>query len=467
MAYRSNGVLTGRRRNAATLNVSAGTAGNIKTFNPSFTIAGGKGVLSNEYEVEYDHAGNSEGEPMLLTSFAGLGQKGLTTSAHESKFFGICNTGRTSLEIMFKLMSYDDNSGADRVMTIGTDPSIKMPYLSMLLHPNQFISLPGLRMLLYHENQTGTSAPVSAAYGTEGTVALTGVADTDHCTDSNGFCETTDLFGGTDTAGVVPGSIAIQFYTAGYQDFGITNRTNRGKRQTPSTDSGLAANTAHRFKVTVDGSALNIVFTTHTSDTTWGNGVSGNGVLKKINDRFKVAWKSGDVGALPKIHIVKGDIRITSGSRLNTSNIVIAASTTGSEQQMFDQGLDSGLPDVSEMGTSVAAALETASFLDREPNNIDHLLIDNGQGSGSRVDGGIFNLIDTNGSSLYGVSGCTLQMKNCPPLANFSIFYNYNAAHSGASLGGETAANIVTDIFARTVNKMADIGKVKIFSANG
>ena len=67
-------------------------------------------------------------------------------------------------------------------------------------------------------------------------------------------------------------SISINFYSAAYQEFGITNKTWAGKRQTPSSDTGLAANTAHRFKVTPDGgSAVNCVFTTDSADTTWGS----------------------------------------------------------------------------------------------------------------------------------------------------------------------------------------------------
>ena len=48
----------------------------------------------------------------------------------------------------------------------------------------------------------------------------------------------------------------------------------------------------------------------------------------------------------------------------------------------------------------------------------------------------------------------------------FSIFYNYNAAHSGPSAGAEATQNIISDIYARCVNQKADKGVVRLFIAN-
>ena len=356
---------------------------------------------------------------------------------------------------------YDITTAATTdVTTTAIGAYAAQPYIQFLLHPQQFMSLPHLRFIINNTNQTGTDSPVSASYGSEGTVAQTGITAIDDATDGTGFVETSDWFGGDDTGGLVPGSISIQFYSAGYQSFGYTNRNWSGIRQSSTTSSGLAVNTAYRFKCTIDGTANNIVFTTDTSDVTWGNGLTGNGVLKKINDQFLAAWKAGTAAIQPKIHIVDGDIRVTSGSRLNSSAIALADSTTGSETQLFG---GSGVPHEGSLSPAVASALETATLLDRALDDTSHLLIDQGNGTGKRVDGGTFEIL---GSSPYGPSANTLYLRGCPPYANFSIFYNYNAAHSGPSAGAEATQNIISDIYARCVNQKADKGVVRLFIAN-
>ena len=349
--------------------------------------------------------------------------------------------------------------GSDVVMSSGAGFEAQ-PYITFLLHPMQFIALPHLRFIINNSNQTGTDAPISSAYGTEGTVAQTGITAIDDCTDSTGFVETADWFGGSDGGGIVPGSICIQFYSAGYQEFGYTNRNWSGPRQSSTTSSGLTANTAYRFKCTIDGTANNIVFTTDTSDVTWGNGITGNGVLKKINDRFEAAWVAGTAAIKPRAHIVNGDIRVTSGSRLNTSAIALADSTTGSETQMFGT---QGVPHESAISPAVAAALETAPLLDRPFHDTKHLLIDQGNGKGSRIDGGTFELI---GQTPYSEGATTLMLRNCPPYANFSIFYNYNAALGGHSYAAEGGQNMISDIYARCINQKATRGVVRLFYAN-
>tara|TARA_R100000808_G_scaffold3391_1_gene12115 strand:- start:1124 stop:2731 length:1608 start_codon:yes stop_codon:yes gene_type:complete len=356
---------------------------------------------------------------------------------------------------------YDiDTAPVKDIATTARGAYAASPYIQFLLHPGQFMTLPHLRFIVNNSNQTGVDSPVAAALGTEGTVNQTGIAAIDDVTDGKGFVETTDWFGAvSDDEGLVPGSISIIFYSAGYQEFGITNRTNAGKKQTSATDTGLDANTAYRFKCTVDGTANNIVFTTDASDTTWGNGLTGNGVLKKINDRFHAAWKSGTVTAHPKAHIVDGEVRVTSGTRLSTSAIALADSTTGSETQMFGTN---GMPHEGSLPSAVAAALETTSLLNRSYDNTDHILIDKGNGTGSRVDGGTFEII---GQQPYSPGASTLRLYNCPPYANFSLYYNYFAALGGQSVATAASQNMISDIYARCVNKKVDKGIVRLYLA--
>ena len=533
------GVVNGGTKNVASSFVSA--ADKEGAFNPSYSLGEVSEVTSKDFNVLYEQAGNSMGEPQKIATFGGKNAYGLTQQSEDAKFVGLCNKGNSTLEIMLKVRNYRrqgklltdvtsntaDNTvftksshglldgdtvelsgfteatelngisgatvqnkttntfelagissdpaettggtvfredlttapGSDVVMTSGAGYEAQ-PYIHLLLHPKQFLSLPSLRLIVSNSNQTGTDAPISSAYGTEGTVDQTGITAIDDATDGTGFVETTDWFGGADTGGIVPGSISIIFYSAGYQNFGYTNRNWSGVRQTSSTSSGLTANTAYRFKCTIDGTANNIVFTTDTSDVTWGNGISGNGVLKKINDQFHAAWKAGTAAIKPKIHIVDGDIRVTSGSRLNNSAIALADSTTGSETQMFGT---QGVPHEGSVSPAVAAALETATLLNRSYNNTNHILIDQGNGKGIRMDGGTFEMI---GQTPYSPGSTTLRLTNCPPYANFSLYYNYNAALAGQTDGTAATQNIISDIYARCVNKKANEGIIRVFYAN-
>jgi len=355
---------------------------------------------------------------------------------------------------------YDTTTAADLdVATTAIGAYAASPYIQFLLHPKQFIALPHLRFIINNTNQTGTDAPVSAAFGTEGTVAQTGSSAIDDCTDSAGYVETTDWFGGTDTEGLVPGSIVIQFYSAGYQEFGFTSRTNGGTRQSSTTNTGLTVNTGYNFKVTVDGTASDLGFTTDTSDVTWGNGITGNGVLKKINDVFYALWKAGTWAIRPKMHIVDGDIRVTSGSRLNNSAIALA-NHTDQTPHFFGSG---AIPAIGNVDAAVAAALETSTLLKRPYDDTKHLLIDQGNGKGIRQDGGTFEIL---GQTPYSPGASTLYLRNCPPNANFSIFYNYYAALGGQSSSPAAAQNMISDIYARCVNQKATRGVVRLFYAN-
>ena len=332
------------------------------------------------------------------------------------------------------------------------------PYIQFLLHPGQFMTLPHLRFIINNTNQTGTDAPVSAAYGTEGTQAQTGKSAVDDSTDGKGFVETADWFGGTVVEGLVPGSISIQFYSAGYQEFGITNSTNSGRKQTSNTNTGLTASTGYNFRITVDGAASDIGFTTDSADLTWGNGVTGNGVLKKINDVIHAIWKAGTWATQPKIHLVDGDVRVTSGSRLNSSAIALA-NHSDQTPHFFGSGI---VPAIANVNAAIAAGLEDGALLNRDYQSTSHLLIDQGNGTGVRVDGGTFEII---GQTPYSPSASKLRLHNCPPYANFSIFYNYYAALGGQSSAPAAAQNMITDIYARCVNKKADRGVIRLYLA--
>ena len=81
-------------------------------------------------------------------------------------------------------------------------------------------------------------------------------------------------YGRTSSAlcGITPGSVAIQFYTKGYQGLGLSDVTS-------NTPTGLTASTTYYLTVAADGgSALEISFTT---DATNGNFGGENGLIQK------------------------------------------------------------------------------------------------------------------------------------------------------------------------------------------
>ena len=464
MAYTNRGSSSQLRnsRNSASINVSANTGSGAKGFSPGYPFRAASEIAAQEYIVESEMGASTNGQPMLIQSFSGQGSKGLATSMEKGQFLGICNTGAATLEVFLQVQSY--KTVAVGAVTAASGDFLSDPYISILMEPGKFLSLPNIRMLIF-QTEGADAQPHSAAIGTQVTTGIIGD------TDGNGFLESTDYFS-TESAGshavtngITPGSISINFYSAAYQEFGITNKTWAGKRQTPSSDTGLAANTAHRFKITADGgSAVNIVFTTDTSDTTWGNGVTGNGVLKKINDAFFTAYKAGTLVHLPKIGIVDGDIRVTSGSRKSTSAIALADSTTGSETQMFGTG--GIITHEGQIDAAVAAALETPLALDRKSDSLAHLMIDKGNGTGSRADGGSFNMIAASSATApYAPSNITMQVRNAPPYASFVMTYSHNAAHSGLPLTSDAAGNCIKNIFARSVNPNV-YSRVKIFTVN-
>lgn len=114
-----------------------------------------------------------------------------------------------------------------------------------------------------------------------------------------------------------PGSIGVRFFDNGYSDFGL-------KKQTASTESGLAKNTKYGFKLTLDGGTQQeILFTTDSVDTTWGNSGNGTGVLSKINKAIRdlAPWKGANNHKLeaPQFVLGNGDIILKLTTAKHTS----------------------------------------------------------------------------------------------------------------------------------------------------
>ena len=174
-------------------------------------------------------------------------------------------------------------------------------------------------------------------------------------TDSMGRWKAHNFFGYgrslTGQAGLTAGSIAIQFYEAGYAKAGLSDITS-------NTESGLTASTAYEFDITVDGGTTfdNLSFTVDSSNTKFGG---SDGIIAKIQDALNTQYyTSGNLFEKKvTVSLEDGDIVFRSGSYLSTSKIVIGAGSTGAAEFL-------GTGRIPAAFTSIDARLETDKVYD-------------------------------------------------------------------------------------------------------
>ena len=350
----------------------------------------------------------------------------------------IYNPGETTAEIMLQTLNYYDNSGVDAFVATSGNAD-KWSWISWLLRPTEFITLPNPRAIGYH-TPTSSDIPSSAALASSqssDSLKTAGSGNT-YVTSSTGYFKTTDYFGMTDTAGIVPGSFWVNFYTRGYQELGMNSAAQGKGNQTSASSTGLSTNTAYEFRITVDGGTIRQVsFTTDGSNVNWGG---SNGVLRKINAALEALFVAGDITSRARASIVNGDIRFFSGSRKSTSAIALAAGATGTAE-FFGTG---NIPAVGDCEGAVASALETASLLNLDPASTAFYLIDRGNGLGRRSLGGSCKINYDEGG--------TVELFNCPPNAHFSAGFINNSAHSGEVSYHADTSNIIYKVWGRSVS---------------
>ena len=181
-------------------------------------------------------------------------------------------------------------------------------------------------------------------------------------TDSFGRFKAQNFFGYGRTSsgrfGVTAGSIAIQFYEAGYQGIGLTDITS-------NTESGLTASTAYEFDITVDGGTTfdNLSFTTDSSNTKFGG---SNGIISKIQAALDTQYYTSGNLFEKKVHvgIEGGDLVFRSGSHLSTSAIALGAGSSGTAE-FFGTGR---IPSAPAAATAVAARLSPEQTYDPVTN---------------------------------------------------------------------------------------------------
>jgi hypothetical protein len=226
---------------------------------------------------------------------------------------------------------------------------------------------------------------------------------------------------GTNPSGIVPGSVAIKFYSNPFvrtQLFDVSSNTN----------SQLAASTAYTFKLTVNGSASSLMtITTDAKVLTLGTGSSaGKGILDKM--QAQIDANNLDVS----VSISGGDIIYT--TRSAKSDGALAVTAPGSGTALFGSGV---FPAV---GSHSATAAQIPGDED-----LSALLMDDGRGNLSRQLGG-------SGVINYETGAC--KFTGCPANANFEVALSYNSSLSGYETG--TRDNSIATIYARSTNQYRD-----------
>ncbi len=263
-------------------------------------------------------------------------------------------------------------------------------------------------------------------------------------TDSNGVFHIKNFFGygryaNSVAGGLVPGSLSGKFFNAGYQELGLTGIS-------PSTHSGLAASTLYGFDITVDGSGLlnsdAMQFTTDSSNVNFGG---NNGIINKIQTVLNTQFRTTSSNVLNEavsVGIVDGDIRFTSGQRLSTSAILLAAPSQG-ETTPFGVGR---LPAIANVQSPVAASLTSDLTVDKssglEKINESIFFYDDGHGN---IGGSASGTINYQTGELY---------LNGVPNAHFVVSANYGSAMAGGTrLASAGSRNSIHSCSARSLNQ--------------
>ena len=229
-------------------------------------------------------------------------------------------------------------------------------------------------------------------------------------------------YGRTSTAlcGITPGSVAIQFYTKGYQGLGLSDIT-------ANTETGLPASTTYYLTVAADGgSALEINFTTDSSNTKFGG---SNGLIEKIQSALDTAYYTAGNLFEKKVNVSirNGDVIFESQTKLSTSAIALTAGTSGAGASVrFLAQANGRIPALASIPTAVAARLEVDTVYDPVTYSTsykDIFIRDNGYGK-------LIYRSTTVGSINYETGAVDWTIGSCPN-AEFVLSALYNSPLSG------------------------------------
>ena len=257
-------------------------------------------------------------------------------------------------------------------------------------------------------------------------------------TDAFGRYKATNLAGygrvAADEGGVSAGSVAIQFYEAGYAKLGLTDISS-------NTESGLTASTAYEFDITVDGGTTfdNLAFTVDSSNTKFGG---STGIIAKIQDALDTQYYTSGNLFEKKVNVTieGGDVIFRSGSHLSTSAVTIGAGSSGTAEFL-------GTGRIPAAPTSVAARLQQEVDYDSVTNSStyrDIFVRDDGRG----------NLMWRNTQKVGTInyeSGAIDFSVGGKPNSEFVVSLLHTSAMSGAlSTAGSGRANSLRQVLGNT-----------------
>ena len=243
-------------------------------------------------------------------------------------------------------------------------------------------------------------------------------------TDGQGRFKANNFFGygraATALMGLVPSSVAIQFYEAGYQ--GLTGRSDI----TANTKTGLTASTTYYLNVAADGgSALEISFTTDSSNDTFGG---SNGLIAKIQSALDTAYYTAGNLFEKKVTvgIENGDVIFRSGSRLSSSAIALTAGTSGAGASVrFLAQANGRIPALANIPAAVAARLAPEQTYDPVTYAASHKdIFIRDDGRGRLFSNGL-------GSGTINYETGAIDITGCPPNAEFVVSVIHTSAFSG------------------------------------
>lgn len=243
-------------------------------------------------------------------------------------------------------------------------------------------------------------------------------------TDNLGRFKAMNFFGYGRTAtalcGITPGSVAIQFYTKGYQGLGLSDVTS-------NTPTGLTASTTYYLRVAADGgSAVEISFTT---DATNGNFGGENGIVQKIQDALDTAYYTAGHLFEKKVNVLirGGDVIFESQSKLSTSAIAITAGASGADDSVrFLAQANGRIPAFANIASVVNARLEVDTVYDpvTYSSSFKNIFItDDGYGNLKYAGRSVGRINYETGAIEWAISSC--------PNAEFVVSALYNAPFSG------------------------------------
>ena len=224
----------------------------------------------------------------------------------------------------------------------------------------------------------------------------------------------------TSLCGIMPGSVAIQFYTKGYQGLGLSDATS-------NTPTGLTASTTYYLTVAADGgSALEISFTT---DATNGNFGGANGLISKIQTALDTAYYTAGNLFEKKVNVSirGGDVIFESQTKLSTSAIALTAGTSGAGASVrFLAQANGRIPALANIPNAIAGKLEDDTVYNPVTYSSsfkDIFIKDNGYGG--LVYGG-----KSVGRINYETGAISWILNSCPN-AEFVVSALYNSPLSG------------------------------------